>query len=324
MKIKLFISFLVLSTIILSCNKNSSSSDNFDHEGQALIDDVTLSEYLETHYYIPPTTSEAFGVIDTIENGETPLTDLVETLNVEYANIDYKLYVLKNQPEGVNDNPTKVDRIFVKYQGHTIENESVQFDENILYSWLSLQGTIPGWGFGFPEFKSGNNITQPNMPHTYENTGKGVIFMPSGLAYRNLGSGLIGANEPLYFHIDLAEVQFVDDDSDSILSKFEDVDGNNIFTDDDTDNDGLANYTDSDDDGDGILTKYENPDPNDDGNPNDAIDTDGDNTPDYLDTDDDNDGVKTLYENADSNGDGNPDDAQDSDGDEIPDYLDNN
>ena len=45
---------------------------------------------------------------------------------------------------------------------------------------------------------------------------------------------------------------------------------------------------------------------------------------DYLDNDDDNDGLLTIDENPDPNGDGNPDDAQNSDADSAPDYLDAN
>ncbi|GGK32482.1 hypothetical protein GCM10007962_28530 [Yeosuana aromativorans] len=68
----------------------------------------------------------------------------------------------------------------------------------------------------------------------------------------------------------------------------------------DTDGDGIPNYKDADDDGDNVLTKDENPDPNKDGNLDDAQDTDGDGTPDYLDTDDDGDGILTRDEENDS------------------------
>ncbi|MEW7280177.1 gliding motility-associated C-terminal domain-containing protein [Aquimarina sp. 2201CG1-2-11] len=89
----------------------------------------------------------------------------------------------------------------------------------------------------------------------------------------------------------------------------------------DTDGDGIADYLDTDDDGDGVNTIEE--DVNDDNNPlND--DTDADGVPDYLDTDDDGDGILTIDETPDPNGDGNPDDAFDSDGDGTPDYLEPN
>ncbi|MBE9490681.1 MAG: hypothetical protein IMY67_10340 [Bacteroidetes bacterium] len=87
---------------------------------------------------------------------------------------------------------------------------------------------------------------------------------------------------------------------------------------------GTVNYISTfiDDDNDGVPTANENPDPNGDGNFDDAQDTDGDSIPDYIDEDDDGDNVPTKRENPDLNDDGNIDDAQDTDGDSIPDYLD--
>ena len=87
----------------------------------------------------------------------------------------------------------------------------------------------------------------------------------------------------------------------------------------DTDGDGLINPLDADDDSDTILTRYEDPDG--DGDPTND-DTDGNGTPNYLDNDDDGDSLLTATEHPDINGDGNPADAQDSDNDGTPDYLD--
>ena len=90
----------------------------------------------------------------------------------------------------------------------------------------------------------------------------------------------------------------------------------------DTDGDGIPDFADVDDDGDGVLTKYEVPDKNGDGSPNDALDSDQESVPNYLDIDDDDDGILTKYEIPDQNGDGIPDDALDSDQEQIPNYLD--
>ncbi|MFT7386206.1 MAG: FKBP-type peptidyl-prolyl cis-trans isomerase FkpA, partial [Nonlabens sp.] len=83
-----------------------------------------------------------------------------------------------------------------------------------------------------------------------------------------------------------------------------------------------ANEVNIDLDNDGIQNRFEQPDPNNNGNPGDARDTDNDGIPDYLDDDDDGDGIPTSQENADPNNNGNPVDALDTDGDGIPDYLD--
>ncbi len=74
----------------------------------------------------------------------------------------------------------------------------------------------------------------------------------------------------------------------------------------DTDGDGIDDFQDIDDDNDGILTVDENPDPNGDGNPDDAFDTDGNGTPDYLEpnvTTDGEDGI-TVFSGMSPNGDG--------------------
>jgi gliding motility-associated-like protein len=66
----------------------------------------------------------------------------------------------------------------------------------------------------------------------------------------------------------------------------EDCDGDGVYNvyelDLDTDNDGNKNFIDNDDDGDNLLTLDENPDPNNDGNPDDAFDSDFNGNPDFL------------------------------------------
>ncbi|WP_046757322.1 Calx-beta domain-containing protein [Kordia jejudonensis] len=73
---------------------------------------------------------------------------------------------------------------------------------------------------------------------------------------------------------------FVDTDGDGIFDSFEDVNGDNDLSNDDTDNDGIPNYQDADDDGDGINTADEDYDGDNDPTNDDS---DGDQIPDYLD-----------------------------------------
>ena len=87
--------------------------------------------------------------------------------------------------------------------------------------------------------------------------GAGVMFVPSGLAYYNQIRPLIPSYSPLVFSFKLYDVKRADQDGDGILSMYEDLDGDGIFTDDDTDGDGVPNYLDADDDGDGYFTRTE-------------------------------------------------------------------
>ncbi|MFK7750559.1 MAG: Calx-beta domain-containing protein [Kordia sp.] len=76
---------------------------------------------------------------------------------------------------------------------------------------------------------------------------------------------------------------FEDTDEDGVFDTFEDVNGDNDLSNDDTDDDGIPNYQDADDDGDGINTADEDYDGDNDPTNDDS---DGDGTPDYLDAED--------------------------------------
>jgi hypothetical protein len=299
-----------LSIAIISCKKDDDD-EPFDAAAQAIIDNEELIEYLKSHYYIPAEGSEPFGTIDTILNNETSLFESIDIEDVTYNDIDYKLYYLMLE-QGIGEkSPTSYDSVFVKYRGFTLD--SIKFDENINFNtsrgWLLLTDVVTGWKYGFPKFKEGVNTSQPGNPISFDGTGKGILFMPSGLAYANVGSGSIPANAPILFHIELAKVVRADNDNDGVLNSNEDLDGNKYVYDDDTDEDGTPNFVDIDDDNDDINTKDE--DINGDGNPmND--DTDNDTIPNYLDDDDDGDGTLTKDESK----------TEDADGDGIVDYLD--
>ena len=283
MKFKNLMLIFGLLVTIIACSSDDDG-DSFDAAAQALIDDANLIDYLKTHHYVPPQNEDVFGVIDTIFEGETftPIYDNIKVKEIEEDDIRYNLYYLVNN-EGANTNPTKGDSVLVQYRGFRLD--STKFDERLSYTWLSMPSLIRGWQFGFENFKDGNLNTPLGEPLAFDDTGNGILFIPSGLAYANQGTFSIPPNEPILFLINLGLVEIADHDNDLILSINEDVDGDSNLNNDDTDNDRIPNYQDIDDDGDGTLTRDENPDPNGDGNPDDAKDTDGDGIPDYLDPD---------------------------------------
>ncbi|SDJ63454.1 T9SS type A sorting domain-containing protein [Flavobacterium noncentrifugens] len=106
-----------------------------------------------------------------------------------------------------------------------------------------------------------------------------------------------------------------DFDADTVASADEDLNHDGNLANDDTDGDGIPNFTDNDDDGDLVLTNVEYVFPK---SGNAVLDTDSDGIPDYLDADDDGDGVLTI--NEDYNGNHNPID-DDTDNNGTPDYL---
>ena len=179
-----------------------------------------------------------------------------------------------------------MDSVYANYRGQRILNTttlSSNFDEN--KTWLSLNQVIRGWTYSFVHFKGGNNVTSNGEEINFDNGGRGILFIPSGLGYRNGGTQNIPRNSNLIFTIELWDfVKGTDDDQDNVSSINEDIDGDGDPRNDDTDGNGRANYLDSDDDGDGVLTIDE--DANGDGDPrNDFSDPSKPTVPDYLNRD---------------------------------------
>ena len=275
MKLK-YIIILLIAVSIFSC-KEDDEVEKHDPVAQSAIDDAELVEFLQTHYLNPD------NEVELITDGETPLYTEVETDNITFDDVNYKMYRYMGD-EGVGINPSSSDSIQVLYKGYTLNLS--KFDENLTYttsrSWFHLPSLILGWRFGFPHYRSGEKVSFPDESFGYENAGQGIIFIPSGLAYGESGSFSIPPNTPIYFTIELGAVQIADADNDWVINSDEDLDHDQIVNNDDTDGDNVPNYLDIDDDGDGVLTKKE--DANGDGDPRND-DTDGDGVADYLDKD---------------------------------------
>jgi len=281
MKIKNLLVLFAICLAIFSCKKDDDDSDDYDAASQSIIDDNTLIEYLKTHYL------NEDGALDTITNGQSSLMvdSRLGVQEIEYNEVDYKLYYLVKN-EGSTISPSSVDSIYATYTGMLLD--STVFDSKTTFSWnigssaAILSSLIPGWQYGFTNFKGGTIVQYEDESFDFEDYGEGILFIPSGLAYGNVSSGIIEENSPLIFEIALKSVNLIDHDYDGVDSKFEDLDGDNNLNNDDTDGDEIPNYYDDDDDGDGVLTIDE--DANGDGDPTND-DTDGDGTPDYLDAD---------------------------------------
>ncbi len=284
-KIKNILIVAIASILIYACSASNPFIDNFDHEAQALKDNDTLVKYLSNHYY-----DAVIDSIKPITTGKTALIDdaKLKTQDITFDEIDYKLYyyvVEQGVPDPVKGNPTIMDSVLTKYQGRQILDSGVSsvFETQTSAVWLTLDAVIKGWSHGFTHFKGGKNSTT-NGPITYDNTGKGFLFIPSGLAYRNLDGGTILPNSCLVFRIELLD----------------------IVENTDHDNDGLASYLE-------IVDASVESDPT-------KVDSDGDFVPNYKDADDDNDGTPTIKEDA--NKDGDPrNDFSDPNNPTLPDYL---
>lgn len=318
MKINKIIVFFLLTLSAWSCKNDDDG--NLEAElvppralsEVAVENDAELQEYFSTHFYNyeefenPPADFDyaiKISPIDEDNNDKISISDSDKLSFVDIKvssdnfqgdipvenDISHRLYYLSAR-DGGGENPTVVDSVYIEYEGFKLDNSV--FDTNL--TWFDLQGTgtiensgqfVKGFEEGLTLIKDGNDLIE-NVDGTFRITdsGIGVIFMPSGLAYfnslREVGTGYA----PIAFKIDMLEANEADHDRDGIPSILEDVNGDKDMFNDNTDEADFPNYLDADDDNDGIDT-IDEIELDADGKFVAFKDTDGDGTPDHLDND---------------------------------------
>ncbi|ALM21948.1 peptidylprolyl isomerase [Nonlabens sp. MIC269] len=323
---------------VFACNNDDDDAgiQIRDRDEVDLEDQAALLDYLQTHYYneddfVASPTNDVDIILREIDDPttQTPLINQVETRTIEREGVNYTYYLLKLREGNLSDPQiTYADSALVSYEGRLLDNTLFDAAQNPI--WFDLPRSIEGFARAAQEFKGSQSVTaNPDGTITFDGSGIGAVFMPSGIAYFNSSPTGIPAYSPLLFTFKVHAVKINDHDNDGILSRYEDPNNDELITttNDDTDSDRIANFEDRDDDGDGVGTIFENADPNGDGNPDDAEDLDGDGIPGYLDADEvnidlDGDGIQNRFENPDPDGNFLPGDAVDTDGDGVPDYLD--
>jgi FKBP-type peptidyl-prolyl cis-trans isomerase len=290
-KFKFYFILSITTISLFSCSKNDSTAITppRDFAVQYPTDIADIEEYLKTNYI---TVTNNAGFADDQDVTITKITDAatqpsiysyldqtttfpqLKSREVNLHNITYKLYYLVLR-EGTGQAPCNVDGVLASYRGDYLERvttsgvtaltatkfEEVKYPQTL----LSLFSTITGWGETFPQFKTGTYTSNADGTVTHNDFGAGVMFLPSGLAYYNSGSGAIPAYAPLVFSFKLYEIQRLDQDGDGILSFQEDLNGDGyvrtlatgVVNPDDTDGDGIPNFADVDDDADNYTTKLE-------------------------------------------------------------------
>ncbi|PKR81663.1 peptidylprolyl isomerase [Brumimicrobium salinarum] len=97
-------------------------------------------------------------------------------------------YIIEEQGNG--NHPFANDNVRVRYKGYTTDNKV--FDESDSEGiTFNLQNVIKGWTEGIPKFKEG---------------GKGVLLIPSKLAYGEKGNSSIPPNTVLIFDVELLTI----------------------------------------------------------------------------------------------------------------------
>jgi hypothetical protein len=296
--------------LVSSCEGDDDIEDNFiparDRAEENIDSTLEVERYLTTHFYNyeefenPPAGFDFKIRFDTIAGANSDKTPLIQHPNLYSKmvqdrvneDVSYNLYYLK-VVEGQGDQPSFPDIVRINYEGTYVVdevgiNENKLFDSSVTPIQFDLTSIVNGLQDALIEFNAGTGFINNNDGTvSYEGFGVGAVFMQSGLGYYvnpPPGSAVtIPVYSQLIFTFQLFETEVGDQDGDGVPSVLEDVNGNGLEEDDDTDSDNRSNYVDPDDDGDGRPTSDEI-EINEDGTIT-FPDTDADGIVDYLDSD---------------------------------------
>lgn len=305
MKKTFFLGLLVFAAVIGACKKDDGGMQTIvipllERADEAENAEEDIVEFLETHFYnyeefaAPPAGFDFRIRIDTLDGDNVDKIPLIDQVSIKEVpdrvedDLMYNLYFL-NVLQGGGDPVRHPDQVTVSYAGFDVANNEV-FDSSISPVDFDLTEVVDGFQDGLVEFNTATGFEiNPDGTVAFQNFGVGAVFIPSGLGYFNTeprdinNIKLLDAYAQMYFTFQVYFTEELDHDNDNVPSYIEDVNGNGIEEDDDTDDDESPNYFDVDDDGDGIFTREE------------VIvesdgsitypDTDGDGIPDYLDPD---------------------------------------
>lgn len=294
---KFFILSFISALTLISCeeddNGNAPEFEERDPEEQAIADEDSINNFLETHFYNyeefenPSNDFDYMVRFDTIAGDNADKTPLSEEDNlmrktVVRNDVEYSMYVLKVR-EGEGQRPKFTDSTLVNYRGELLNLSA--FDNASTPVWFDLTTLIKGFSEGITEFRgaTGYEVNPDNTVTFNDDYGIGALIFPSGLGYFSNSQPSIPPYSPLIFNVQLLRVNEADHDGDGIPTWMEDLNENRNILDDDTDGDGTPNFADPDDDGDGTPTREEII-INEDGSLE-FPDANGNGTPDYLDPD---------------------------------------
>lgn len=318
-KFKFYFILLFISASLFSCKKDDDNATVVpprDRAQQYQVDIDSIEGYLKSHYLEKvevngltdvvikdlPTDGSKVSIWDNTEyqlKSKIVKNDARKTNLVDGASddtVEYKLYYLiLNEGAATGKRPSTIDSTFVTYRGWKLDN--VDFDKSDIPGWNTYPpltdaeaqiSYIPGFRLFLPELKSADgNTLNPDGTISFNNSGVGVVFIPSGLGYYNSITAGIPSYSPLVFTIRLNAVRYRDHDRDGILSINEDLNHDGDNYNDDTDGDNIPDFLDVDDDGDHHTTRSEikrpldpaNPDTKDTYYPYDGAATDDPSTP---------------------------------------------
>ena len=273
------IGIVVFLLSLVACKKDDSPTVTPPRDRQEVYDEniVEIENYLKNNY-LQVVGSDA--TVKLIDSDQVSIWDDT-TYPLQYITVKndsrsslltdgriedpvlYKLYyVVLN--EGGGGAPKSVDSTFTAYKGWNLDNEI--FDQNNNGNWFSFPEASISSISGYRQILSTIKTSTVNAPTlgsdgtlSWEGTNYGnvIVFIPSGLAYFNGAVSNVGQYAPIVFQIKLFTLKERDHDRDLIGDKYEDLNFDNDFFNDDTDGDGVPDFLDIDDDDDNVVTKTE-------------------------------------------------------------------
>ncbi|TDI70848.1 MAG: hypothetical protein E2O86_03005 [Bacteroidetes bacterium] len=308
-KVYLLLAVLTGSLVIVqSCGSDDAPDSNFiparDRALEAPLSTAIIEDYLATHFYNyedfenPPVNFDYRIIFDTIAGDNSDKIALINQVTSKTAKdrvaegVTYDLYYLIVEQGGGEEKPNFPDVTTLTYEGIYINKEintipyTKLFDGSVVPVNFDLTAVVNGFQDVIVEFNVAEEIIVNNDGTVGAvNPGIGAMFIPSGLGYyvNPPGGSAIPIYAQLIFTFSLYSFTVGDQDNDGVPSIVEDLNGNQLEEDDDTDEDGLPNYIDADDDNDGRPTSDEI-EIDADGNIT-YPDVDGDGIVDYLDSD---------------------------------------
>ena len=295
--LKTLVMFLLIFNLI-SCNNDDDNgggnrADLRDLQEVWTEDSLEIQNFLKNYSYSLEENPIRPGiqniVYDTIsgENSDaTPIIEspLLESIKIVQDGVEYEVFILKIR-EGASSerHPKETDSTLVSLREKTINNQI--FNSNPNPAWLDLANRIRGYRLGLSVLRGSSGFTENDDGTVTFNDdfGFAAVFVPSGIGFFATPplSTPLQPYQPLIVEFQLYKSVESDHDQDLIPTYLEDVDGDGLVRDEDTDSNGTPNYLDIDDDGDETPTNEEVF--IDDNGELQIPDSNGNGTPDYLD-----------------------------------------
>lgn len=124
-----------------------------------------------------------------LEKDTNEIKEYISTNNLTAKQTGSGLFYVINK-EGTGNFPEANADVTVRYKGYTTDGSVFDQSEEEGFTF-NLQEVIKGWTEGIQKFKEG---------------GKGILLVPSKLAYGKQGSGSIKPNTVLIFDVELLTI----------------------------------------------------------------------------------------------------------------------